>query len=53
MSPTTVVFLLLLFGAAQVVIGVCVLFGMGWGFIALGMITIAFGGLIARGVSRG
>jgi hypothetical protein len=43
--------LLLIIGAGEIVYGVFVLAGQGWGFVALGTFTIGGGLIAARGLS--
>lgn len=41
---------LLVFGAAEIVVGVWKLFGEGWGLIVLGWFSICAGVIFARGI---
>jgi hypothetical protein len=46
-----VVLLLLLIGAGQLVAGIYILAGIGWAVIAMGLATVFFGAVVARGMN--
>lgn len=53
MKPELMIGLLLLLGGAQIVVGINILAGFGWSIIALGVLTLVFAFLIARGAANG
>lgn len=50
MSDVLTMLILLVLGAALCVVGVYVLFGVGWAFISTGIASIAAGLVIRRGI---